>query len=93
MVAWFRGLEDVRSWLLVEGNHDDITVMDNFVEELMVTDSVEELMVASVDTEKECTEVDSEQPRQVDPDIFHIAIILHLHVTHVDYDMHTTDHS
>nr|GEW48568.1 retrovirus-related Pol polyprotein from transposon TNT 1-94 [Tanacetum cinerariifolium] len=30
------------------------------------------------------------QPKQEDPDIFQVAFVLHLHVPHVDSDMHTT---
>ncbi|GJY71182.1 hypothetical protein Tco_0474885 [Tanacetum coccineum] len=31
MVAWFLGLEDVLSWLLVVGNRDAITVLRNSI--------------------------------------------------------------
>ncbi|GKF05596.1 hypothetical protein Tco_0036264 [Tanacetum coccineum] len=65
-----------------------IVVDDEVLHKLMSmvekNELVEELMIAVVDTKQNMTEFHGEQPMQEDPDIFHAAFVLHLHVPHVD---------
>ncbi|GJZ99337.1 hypothetical protein Tco_0671888 [Tanacetum coccineum] len=62
----------------------DDDVLHKLISMVEKNELVEELMIAVVDTEQNLTEFDSYQPMQEDPDIFHVAFVLHLHVHHVD---------
>nr|GEW05818.1 hypothetical protein [Tanacetum cinerariifolium] len=98
MVAWFLGLEDVLSWLLVEGKCDAITFDINSIALFrQAIGSSPRRNDGTTSPESSwgnstcgCCKI-GPQPMKGDLYIFHASFMLHLHFLHVNSDMPTTD--